>query len=110
MRPRHVVIFTLEKHAAKSHLPKLILRAGRSDISGPERGAGRSTTEMKLVGVFDTYQILKFAYIFIHAVGWSASLYSPIKTLRQRVDSAIQKHPDKAQCFGNPPELLKLPR
>jgi len=27
MRPQNVVIFTLEKHATKSHLPKLILRA-----------------------------------------------------------------------------------
>ena len=74
----------LEKHTTKSHLPKFILRAGRSDISGPERGAGHSTAEIKLIGVSSTYRILKFAYVFIHAVGWPASLYSPIQTLRQR--------------------------
>ena len=39
MRTRNVVIFTLEKHATKSHLPKLISRAGRSDISGHEKVA-----------------------------------------------------------------------
>ena len=40
MKPRNVVIFTLGKHAFKSHLPKLITRAGRSDISGPEKVVG----------------------------------------------------------------------
>ena len=37
MRPRNVVIFTLEKHATKSHLPKLIFRAGRSDTTSQEK-------------------------------------------------------------------------
>jgi len=32
---------------------------------------------IKLIGMSSTYQILKFAYIFIHAVGWPAPLYSP---------------------------------
>jgi len=41
--PKTLWFFTLEKHATKSHLPKLISRAGRSDISGPERGPGHST-------------------------------------------------------------------
>jgi len=57
--------------------------AGRSDISGPERGAGHSTAYMKLIGVSSTHQILKFAYVFIHAVGWPASLYSPPKRCKQ---------------------------
>jgi len=83
----------------KCHLPKLISWAGRSDISGPERGAGHSTAEMKLIGVSSTYQILKFAYIFIHAVGWPAPLYSPPK----RGDSANQKQAQTAKCLGTPP-------
>jgi len=35
--PETLLFFTLEKHATKSHLPNLITRAGRSDISGPEK-------------------------------------------------------------------------
>ena len=34
-----------EKHATKSHLPKFISRAGRSDISGPHRVSEQSNTE-----------------------------------------------------------------
>ena len=89
----------LEKHATKSHLPKLKFRAGRSDISGPERVTAQSTVEMKLIGVSSTYQILKFAYILIHAIGWAAIPYSPAK----RCDNASQKQADTAKCFGNPP-------
>jgi len=37
--PETLWFFTLEKHATKSHLPKLISRAGRSDISGHEKVA-----------------------------------------------------------------------
>jgi len=58
---------------------QLVFRAGRSDISGPERVSVQSTAGMKLVGVSSTYQILKFAYIFIHVVGWTAIPYSPAK-------------------------------
>ena len=61
---------------------------------------------MKLIEVSSTYQILKFAYIFIHAVGWAAIPYSPLK----RCDSASQKQADTAQCFGNSPYLPKLLR
>jgi len=88
----------LEKHATKSHLPKLIFRAGQSDLSGPERVSAQSTTEVKLIGVSSTYQILKFAYIFIHAVGWAAIPYSPAK----RCDSASHKQAETAKCLGNP--------
>ena len=93
------MIFTHGKHATKSHLPKLVFRAGRSDISGPERVSAQSTAEMQLIGVSSTYQIPKFAYIFIHAVGWAAIPYSPVK----RCDSASQKQADTAKCFGTPP-------
>ena len=37
--PETLRFFTLEKHATKSHLPKLISRAGRSDTSGQEKVA-----------------------------------------------------------------------
>jgi len=40
--------------------------------------------QMWLYKVSSTAQILKFAYVFIHAVGWTAPPHSPIKTLRQR--------------------------
>jgi len=54
---------------------------------------------MKLIGVSSTYEILKFAYIFIHAVGWAAIPYSPAK----RCDSASHKQAETAECLGNPP-------
>jgi len=44
--PKTLWFFTLEKHATKSHLLKLILRAGRSNISGPERESAQSTTNL----------------------------------------------------------------
>ena len=44
---------------------------------------------MKLYGVPRTDQILKFAYIFIDAVGWTAPPHSPIKTLRQRKPETV---------------------
>ena len=82
------------KNEFKSHLPNLIFRAGRSDISGPERGADHSTALIKLIGVSSTYQILKFAYVFIHAVGWPAPLYSPPKRCEQHPKQAVS-----AQCL-----------
>jgi len=66
----------------------------------------QSTGEMKLIGVSSTYQILKFAYIFIHAVGWTAIPYSPAK----RCDSASHKQAETAKCLANPPYLPTLPR
>jgi len=36
------------KHATKSHLSKLISRAGRSDISGPEKVSVHSTADVTL--------------------------------------------------------------
>jgi len=62
--PETLWFFTLRKHATKSHLPKLVFRAGRSDISGPERVSVQSTAawEMKFIGVSSTYQILKFIF------------------------------------------------
>jgi len=87
--PETLWFFTLEKHATKSHLtkshlPKLISRAGRSDIGGPERVYAPSNAEMKLHGVSSTGRVLKFAYVFVHAVGGAAPLHSPRKPLRQR--------------------------
>jgi len=82
--PETLRFFTLEKHATKSHLPKLILRAGRSDIGGPERASAPSNAEMKLHGVSSTGRVLKFVYVFVHAVRGAAPLHSPHKTLRQR--------------------------
>ena len=73
-----------EKYATKSHLPRLICRAGRSDISGPERVSAPSNAEIKLHGVSSTGRVLKFAYVFVHAVGGAAPLHSPRKPLRQR--------------------------
>jgi len=55
---------------------------------------------MKLIGVSSTYQILKFAYIFIHVVGWAAIPYSPAK----RCDSASQK---QAQTFQETPLIAE---
>jgi len=49
--------------------------------------------------VSSTYQIVKFVYIFIHAVGWSTPLYSPPK----RGDSANQKQAQTVKCLGSPP-------
>ena len=39
---------------------------------------------MKLYGVSSTGRVLKFVYVFVHAVGGAAPLHSPRKTLRQR--------------------------
>ena len=58
--PEMFRFFTLEKHATKSHLPKLIFRASRSDISGLERVSALSNVEMKLHGVSSTGRVLKF--------------------------------------------------
>jgi len=82
--PEPLWFFTLEKHSTKSHLPKLIFRAGRSDTGGPERVSAPSNAEMKLHGVSSTGRVLKFAYVFVHAVGGAAPLHSPRKPLRQR--------------------------
>jgi len=82
--PEPLWFFTLEKHATKSHLPKLIFPAGRSDIGGPKRVSAPSNAEMKLHGVSSTGRVLKFAYVFVHAVGGAAPLHSPHKPLRQR--------------------------
>jgi len=58
---------------------------------------------MKLYGVPRTDQILKFAYIFIHAVGWTAPPHSPIKTLRQR-----KPETGSDGCvFGKPPLIAE---
>ena len=97
--PERLWFLTLEKHATKSHLPKLIVRAGRSNISGPGRVSAQSTAEMKLIGVSSTCHILKFAYIFIRVVGWAAIVYSPAKCC----DNASQKQADTAQYLGNTP-------
>ena len=35
-----------------------------------------------LIGASSTYQISKFTYVFIHAVGWPALLYKATKTMR----------------------------
>jgi len=51
--------------------------------------------------VSSTDQILKFAYIYIHAVGWTAPPHSPIKTSK-RCDSASQKQAQTAKCLGTP--------
>ena len=55
-----------------------------SDISGPKGVSVHSTAEMKLYRVSSTAQILKYAYIFVHVVEWTAPPNSPIKTLWQR--------------------------
>jgi len=81
MGPETLQFFTLEKHATKSHLPKLIFRAGGSDIGGPERVSAPSNAEMKLHGVSSTGRVLQFVYVFVHAVGGAAPLHSPRKTL-----------------------------
>ena len=92
----------LEKHTTKSHLPKFILRADRSDISCPERGAGHSTAWMKLIGVSSIYQILKFAYIFIHAVNGL-----PLSVVHQNVASrSSQKQAVSVKCLGGNPPLI----
>ena len=71
MMSLNVVIYAREKHEFKSHLPSPY-RVGRSDFSGPERVYVQSTAEIKLYGMSIVCQILKFAYIVIHAVGWNA--------------------------------------
>jgi len=58
-----------------------------------------STAEMKLYGVSIVYQILKFACIFIHAVGWTAPPLAPSK----RCQGASQKQAQTAQRLGTPP-------
>ena len=70
-----------EKHATKSHLPKLIFRSGRSGIGDPERVSAPSNAEMKLHGVSSTGRVLKFVHVFVHAVGGAAPLNSPRKNV-----------------------------
>jgi len=93
-----VILCTWETWVQKSP-PNLVFRVGRSDISGPERMSVQSTAEMKLYGVSIVCQILKFAYIFIHAVGCTAPPLPPSK----RCDGVSQKQAQTAQYLGTPP-------
>ena len=84
---------------AKSHLPKLISRAGRSDISGPERVSVHSTAEMKLYRVSSTPQILS---LHIFSSMRSDGQHLPIVPSK-RCDSASQKQAYTASVLETPP-------
>ena len=74
----------------QSHLPMLIFRTGRSDISGPERVSAQSTAEMKLLECLahgESWNLHMFLIMRLDANGWAAPLHSPAK----RYDSASQK-------------------
>jgi len=107
MRPRNVCDFLrLRNMLLKATFPTSYFGLVQATSAALKRVSAQSTAEMKLIGVSSPYQILKFAYIFIHAVGWAAIPYCPAK----RCDSGSHKQVETGKCLGRPPYLPTLPR
>jgi len=103
--PETLCFFTLEKHATKSHLPTLISRASRSDISGQGKLGVLGTACYKFMSVKNT-PLPQEHWIYSTPYRRTVHAYSPSKCC----DHASQKQDQTAKCLANPLELPTLPR
>jgi len=93
--PETLWFFTLEKHATKSHLPKI---GWSKTLAALIKWLPSRTARYNFVSVKNTSLSQEYI-IYSPPFGWAATPYSPAK----RSDSASQKQAEMVKCFGNPP-------
>jgi len=97
--PETLWFLTLEKHATKSHLPKLISRAGRSDISGPHRVSRQPNAEQ---GFLECVTQVEF-YILYMVLSMRSTAMPVSIAVKTRCDSASHTQALAANSLRNTP-------
>jgi len=99
--PETLWFFTLEKHPTKSHLPKLIFRAGRSDISGPHRVSEQSNAEQRILEC-----ITQVEFQILYMLLSMCSTEQPVSiAITTRCDSASHIQALAAKSLRNTPNF-----
>jgi len=92
--PETLWFFTLEKHATKSHLPKLIFRAGRSDISGPDAGRTTKFALVKSLPFFELFlelSLFEFRFTVFFPLGCGVDSWIPTLQIFQTAKGEVPK-------------------